>query len=51
MNRFLAGTIYEGTTNIQLSTMAKMIDQEYDGWNTVERDMNNIEAVVLLFMY
>ncbi|KAL1264911.1 hypothetical protein QQF64_005266 [Cirrhinus molitorella] len=24
------GTIYEGTTNIQLSTMAKMIDQEYD---------------------
>ncbi|KAK9966038.1 hypothetical protein ABG768_005089 [Culter alburnus] len=25
------GTIYEGTTNIQLSTMAKMIDQEYDG--------------------
>uniref|UniRef100_A0A9J8ACD4 Short/branched chain specific acyl-CoA dehydrogenase, mitochondrial n=1 Tax=Cyprinus carpio carpio TaxID=630221 RepID=A0A9J8ACD4_CYPCA len=25
------GAIYEGTTNIQLSTMAKMIDQEYDG--------------------
>lgn len=25
------GTIYEGTTNIQLSTMAKMIDQEYGG--------------------
>ncbi|ROI83838.1 Short/branched chain specific acyl-CoA dehydrogenase, mitochondrial [Anabarilius grahami] len=25
------GTIYEGTTNIQLSTMAKMIDKEYDG--------------------
>ncbi|XP_051529576.1 short/branched chain specific acyl-CoA dehydrogenase, mitochondrial-like [Myxocyprinus asiaticus] len=25
------GTIYEGTTNIQLSTMAKFIDQEYDG--------------------
>ncbi|XP_066522224.1 short/branched chain specific acyl-CoA dehydrogenase, mitochondrial [Hoplias malabaricus] len=24
------GTIYEGTTNIQLSTMAKLIDQEYD---------------------
>ncbi|XP_030631193.1 short/branched chain specific acyl-CoA dehydrogenase, mitochondrial [Chanos chanos] len=24
------GTIYEGTTNIQLSTMAKFIDQEYD---------------------
>ncbi|KAI2658191.1 Short/branched chain specific acyl-CoA dehydrogenase, mitochondrial [Labeo rohita] len=24
------GTIYEGTSNIQLSTMAKMIDQEYD---------------------
>lgn len=24
------GTIYEGTTNIQLSTMAKMIDREYD---------------------
>ncbi|XP_056324935.1 short/branched chain specific acyl-CoA dehydrogenase, mitochondrial [Danio aesculapii] len=25
------GTIYEGTTNIQLSTMAKMIDHEYSG--------------------
>ncbi|XP_051968821.1 short/branched chain specific acyl-CoA dehydrogenase, mitochondrial-like [Xyrauchen texanus] len=25
------GTIYEGTTNIQLSTMAKYIDQEYAG--------------------
>ncbi|XP_070980644.1 short/branched chain specific acyl-CoA dehydrogenase, mitochondrial isoform X3 [Oncorhynchus clarkii lewisi] len=24
------GTIYEGTTNIQLSTMAKFIDKEYD---------------------
>ncbi|XP_036427754.1 short/branched chain specific acyl-CoA dehydrogenase, mitochondrial-like isoform X1 [Colossoma macropomum] len=24
------GSIYEGTTNIQLSTMAKFIDQEYD---------------------
>ncbi|KAG7492656.1 hypothetical protein MATL_G00016970 [Megalops atlanticus] len=24
------GTIYEGTTNIQLTTMAKFIDQEYD---------------------
>lgn len=24
------GTIYEGTTNIQLSTIAKFIDQEYD---------------------
>ncbi|XP_036427839.1 short/branched chain specific acyl-CoA dehydrogenase, mitochondrial-like [Colossoma macropomum] len=24
------GTIYEGTSNIQLSTMAKFIDQEYD---------------------
>uniref|UniRef100_A0AAY5EAF4 Short/branched chain specific acyl-CoA dehydrogenase, mitochondrial n=1 Tax=Electrophorus electricus TaxID=8005 RepID=A0AAY5EAF4_ELEEL len=24
------GTIYEGTTNIQLTTMAKLIDQEYD---------------------
>ncbi|KAI4889073.1 hypothetical protein NFI96_016097 [Prochilodus magdalenae] len=24
------GTIYEGTTNIQLSTMAKLIDKEYD---------------------
>ncbi|XP_067286509.1 short/branched chain specific acyl-CoA dehydrogenase, mitochondrial [Pseudorasbora parva] len=25
------GTIYEGTTNIQLSTIAKIMDQEYDG--------------------
>lgn len=25
------GSIYEGTTNIQLSTMAKIIDQEFDG--------------------
>uniref|UniRef100_G3ND75 Short/branched chain specific acyl-CoA dehydrogenase, mitochondrial n=1 Tax=Gasterosteus aculeatus aculeatus TaxID=481459 RepID=G3ND75_GASAC len=24
------GTIYEGTTNVQLSTMAKLIDKEYD---------------------
>lgn len=28
-----AGTIYEGTTNIQLTTMAKFIDQEYDQWD------------------
>lgn len=26
----LSGTIYEGTTNVQLSTMAKFIDKEYD---------------------
>lgn len=25
-----AGTIYEGTTNVQLSTMAKIIDKEFD---------------------
>lgn len=28
-----AGTIYEGTTNIQLTTIAKFIDQEYDQWD------------------
>ncbi|KAK1794153.1 hypothetical protein P4O66_011055 [Electrophorus voltai] len=27
------GTIYEGTTNIQLTTMAKLIDQEYDSYS------------------
>lgn len=27
-----SGTIYEGTTNVQLSTMAKFIDKEYDNW-------------------
>lgn len=26
---FYPGTIYEGTSNIQLSTIAKFIDQEY----------------------
>lgn len=25
----LAGTIYEGTSNIQLNTIAKLIDAEY----------------------
>ncbi|VDK56026.1 unnamed protein product [Gongylonema pulchrum] len=28
-NRSISGTIYEGTSNIQLSTIAKMIDREY----------------------
>lgn len=27
------GTIYEGTTNIQLNTIAKCLDQEYSQFN------------------
>lgn len=40
------GTIYEGTTNVQLSTMAKFIDKEYDHWSEPFRlDLDRMQPV------